>query len=191
MSAVAMNGRDAASLLEVAEACKIVVLCEDAAARERAVEVFTRIAATFGGELEFSITCWIFGELEEQTSMLNATAAANSADIIMFSTRGAELPEAVSKWLDTFSQPNGKTGGALAFLLADSGNSSVPIGNMITRLAQAAQRLGMDFIPLMPWPVNQPISETVNEVKGVEWRTTTGRKELVGHTSHDHWGLNE
>ena len=39
-------------------------------------------------------------------------------------------------------------GGALAFLLVDPGNPSAAVGNMIARLAQAAHRLEMDFIPL-------------------------------------------
>ena len=187
MSAMALDRNEATSLWEVAEACKIVVLCEDAAARARAVEVFDRISTSLADGLTFAINCWNFADLTGQESAQCASEAAASADIIMFSTRDTGLPVAVSAWLDAFSQPNGKSEGALAFLVVDPGNPSAAIGNMISRLAQAAHRLGMDFIPLVPTAVE----EKIHEVKAAEWTMTAARKRMVDRPSYSHWGLNE
>ena len=187
MSAKALDRNEVTTLWEVAEACKIVVLCEDAAARDRAVEVFDRISTSLADGLTFAINCWHFADLAEQESAQCASQAAAGADIIMFSTRGTGLPVAVNEWLDAFSQPKGKSEGALAFLMVDPCNPSAAIGNMISRLAEAAQRLGMDFIPLVPLAAE----EKIQEVKAAEWTMTAARKQNVDRPSYSHWGLNE
>lgn len=184
---MAMNGLNVTSRWEVTEACKIAVMCEDAASRDRAVEVFNRISATFRGELAFAISCWNFGELAEPECARSAAKAAASADIIMYSTRVAELPVTVGERLNGFAQPNGKSGFALAFLLTNPDNPSASIGNMVSRLAQVAHRLGMDFIPLMPMPVDRKFQD----IKATEWTVTAVRKEIGVRSSYDHWGLNE
>jgi hypothetical protein len=187
MSAMAMNGLKIASRWEVTETCKVAVMCEDAASRDRAVEVFNRISATFRGELAFAISCWNFGELAEAECARSAAAAAASADIIMYSTRVVELPVTVGERLDGFAQPKGESGFALAFLLTNPDNPSASIGNMISRLTQVAHRLGMDFVPLMPMPVDR----RGQDIKATEWTVTAVRKEVGGRSSYDHWGLNE
>ena len=66
MSAVALSENNVPSLWEVTETCKIVVLCEDVAARDRAVEMFNRISNSLADDLTFAINCWNFQELTEQ-----------------------------------------------------------------------------------------------------------------------------
>ena len=182
-----MNGRKVTSRWEVTETCKVAVLCEDAASRDRAIEVFNRISATLRGELAFAISCWNFGELAEPECARSAAEAAASADIIMYSTRVVELPVTTGERLNGFSESNGKSGFALAFLLTHPDSPSAPIRNMISRLEQVAQGLGMDFIPLMPMPVDKQFQD----IKATEWTVTAVRKEAGGGSSYDHWGLNE
>lgn len=187
MSAVALTGNNVPSLWDVAETCKIVVLCEDAAARERAVEVFNRISNFIDDDLTFAINCWNFQDLMEDESARCVSVAAAAADIIMFSTRNTDLPMAVGEWLDGFSLRQDKSEGALAFLVVDPGNPSAAVGNMIAQLAQAAHRLGMDFIPLVP----VAIEEQVQETKAMGWTVTATRKPVFDRPSYSHWGLNE
>ena len=187
MSAVALTGNNVPSLWAVAEACKIVVLCEDAAARHRAVEVFNRISNSIADDLTFAINCWNFQDLAEQESAQCISRAAAAADIIMFSTRGSDLPVVVTNWLDAFSLPNGKTEGALAFLVVDPTGASASIANLISRLAQAAHRLGMDFIPLVPMVTEEKVPAT----KAMDWTVTGMRNQLFDQPSGSHWGLNE
>ena len=187
MSAMAMNGLKVTSRWGVRETCKVVVMCEDIPSHDRAVEVFDRISATFRNELTFAISCWKFEELAEPEFACRAAEAAAGADIIMYSTRVVELPVTVGDRMDGFVQPKGNSGFALAFLLTNPDNPSASIGNMISQLAQIADRLGMDFVPLMPMPVDK----RVPEIKPTEWTVTAVRSAVGGRSSYDHWGLNE
>jgi hypothetical protein len=189
MSASAISGRSASSLEEITDACKIVVLCEDSAARDRAVELFNRISASFSGDLSFAITCWNYGELAEQSSGQSASEAAALADIIMFSTRSSDLPSAVGNWLDGIAHPKGKSEGALAFMLTDPDNPTAPAAKMITQLTEAARRLDMDFIPLMP--AAPAVQKVESDTKMPEWIVTASKRDSFDRPTYDHWGLNE
>lgn len=187
MSASAINGRKAASLQEVSEACKIVVLCEDIPARDRAMEIFNRITANFKDDLTFAITCWNFGELAEASSGQSAAEAAALADIIVFSIRTSDLPSTVNNWLDGIAQPKGKTDGALAFMLTDPSHPAERVETMVSQLMAAAHRLGLEFIPLAPTPAVKKIEPESSP----EWIVTATRKKVVDRPPYDHWGLNE
>jgi hypothetical protein len=173
MSASAIIGRRTTSLEEAAAACKILVLCDDATARTKAMEVFERVSAGLQSELTFDISSWDFVELEEKDSGRTAAEAAAGADIIMFSTHGTELPDAVGRWLDGIQHSNERSAGALAFMPIDPNKPSTATGKILPQLTKAAQRLGMDFIPF---------TETQKKIKSTE-RPITG--------PYDHWGLNE
>jgi hypothetical protein len=187
MSAMAMNGLKDTSRWGVRETCKVAVMCEDVASRDRAVEVFDRISATLRSELVFAISCWNFEELAEPECARRAAEAAAAADIIMYSTRVVVLPVTVGERMDGFVQPKAKFEFALAFLLTNPDNLSASVGNMISQLAQIAHRLGVDFVPLTPMPADK----RVPDVKPTEWTVTAVRSGVGGRSSYDHWGLNE
>lgn len=188
MSASAINDQSAYRLGEIADACRIVMLCEDATARDRALEVFNRISNTFDGELKFAVASWDFREMAHHASARAAAEAAEAADIILFSARSSDLPPAISQWLDRIAVNKGTSSGALAFLPVSPAGPPAQFGNIVSELSDAAFRLGLDFIPLSQTPAVrkiQPIPQFA------EFNPTPTVNRPLDRLPMDHWGLNE
>jgi hypothetical protein len=170
--------------LEGADPCQFLVLYEDAAAHDAAMEICERLMSHFGSELSFAFSFWTFKELATPVSAHWAAEAVNRADIILLALQGRDLaPEAVN-WLDACARARTKMEGALAVLVTSPLTASLMIESLLSRMRFIAHRLRMDFLPLVPSlpgdsreapPV--PLSAALDQIR-----------EPAGH---DHWGLNE
>jgi hypothetical protein len=180
MSASALNEK---ILAEAPKACRILILCEDFAAYERAVEVCRRIQARFGDEFEFDFNCWTFWELADADCARLAADSARFADIIMVSLHNAVSSAALEAWLDDFPGSRIRAEGALVLVRMEfAGQESA--GELAARLEQWAMRLGMDFVPLISG-VSRMFTQ-MNRLVGME-----AVREFPERRNYDHWGLNE
>ncbi len=161
---------------EAADTCKVVVLCENALARAQAVHVCEHLLAQFGEDLDFEFGWWKLSRLAESPLAERIRQAAAAADIVIFCVRGGELPAAAATWLDSWAASGAQSEGVLACASTEWPHRCSD--NTLSRLQQAAQRLGMDFIRFTP--AESPAAR-LSQVQAPD------------RCPHDirHWGLNE
>jgi hypothetical protein len=169
--------------LEGANPCQFLVLYEDAAAHDLAMEVCGGVMARFEAELEFAFSFWKIKDLDDPASAHWAAEAVARADIILFSLPAHDLTSETSQWLDVCAQARTKAEGALALIVTEASNANLAVGALLSRLQSAAHRLRMDFLPLLP-PPNTSIEAAAVPLP-------VGLNEFQEEPGSNHWGLNE
>lgn len=164
--------------LEGANPCQFLVMYEDAAAHDLAMEVCDGVTARFGTELTFAFSFWKFSDLSDPALAHWAAEAVARADIILFSVPGRDLAPETSRWLDACVQSRTKAEGALALMITEPASAGLAVEGLVSRLQFAAHRLRMDFLPLLP-PGTSAHSKPA-------WF-----REAPAEPGRNHWGLNE
>jgi hypothetical protein len=167
--------------------CRVVVVYEDIAAHDRAMELAGRLDEEMGLDLPFTFDSWNFKDLGEPASAQAATEAAARADIILVSAHGNDLPSAVGHWLEHCAGERTSAEGALALFLAEPFMLSAASEAIIARLRYAASLLKMDFVSLIPRPAEQ-IIQSFKQRAGV---ISAAVREYPDRPGGGHWGLNE
>jgi hypothetical protein len=180
MSAFAVNEK---ITTEAPKACRILILCEDFVAYERAVEVCRRIQARFGDEFEFDFNCWTFWELADTDCARLAADSARFADIIMVSLHNAVSSPVLEAWLNAFPGSRIRAEGALVLVRMEFADPE-PARELSARLEQWATRLEMDFVPLI-----SGVSKMFTQMN--PWAGMEAAQEFPERRNYDHWGLNE
>jgi len=170
--------------LEGANPCRFLVMYEDAAAHDLAMDVCGGVLVRFEAELAFTFSFWKFKDLEDPASAHWATEAVVRADIILFSLPGHDLTPEISHWLDACVQARTKAEGALAVIVTEAPGAGLAFGALLSRLQFAAHRLRMDFLPLLP-----PLPDASIEASTAQW--PAGLNESQEEPGGNHWGLNE
>jgi hypothetical protein len=170
--------------LEEVNPCQILVVCEDAAAHDAAMEVCARLLARFEREIPFAFSFWKFNDLNEAASAHWAADAVARADIVLFSLAARDLSPETANWLDSCVQARKKEAGALALVITGLPGSGLAVEALLFRMQYAASRLRMDFLPLVP-----PLSDTGNAVS--EGQLPPYFHETLDEPGGNHWGLNE
>ena len=170
--------------LEVANRCHFLVMCEDAVAHDRAMEVCSGIIARFDVELAFVFSFWKFKDLNDSVSAHSAAQAVARADIILFSLSDPVLTPAATNWLDFCVKTRTKTEGALAVMVANVQGLGLAVEALVLRLQYAANQLRMDFLPLLPEITGTNIETTADSAVAL-------RKQSMEEPGFNHWGLNE
>jgi len=170
--------------LEGADPCQFLVLYEDAIAHDLATAVCKRLLAHLGAELAFAFSFWKFQDLDAPASAHWAAAAVARADVILFFLHGRDPAPAAVNWLDACSRTRTKAEGALAVLVTGTGNAGLTVEALLSRVRFIAQRLRMDFVPLVPPSLDAKVEPPPNPLP-VALDQTRERSRL------NHWGLNE
>jgi hypothetical protein len=170
--------------LEDVNPCHFLVMYEDAAAHDLAMEVCGGVVARFEAELAFDFSFWKVKDLNDPVSARWAAEAVARADIILFSLPGRDLTPETSQWLDACVQARTKVEGALAVIVTEVPSAGLAVGGLLSRLQLAAHRLRMDFLPLRTTRPDMSI-----EVSTTQW--PTGLNEFQEEPGSNHWGLNE
>jgi hypothetical protein len=160
---------------------------EDLAAHDRAMEMAARLAAECGDDPSIVFHSWNFKDLGEPARSLQAVENAVGADVIVVAGHGNDLPGSVGTWLAACATARARDDGALALLLTEPYMLSASSGAIVATLEHAASRLRMDFVPLMPYPVERMIASLSAgaAVANSVWEAIFDRPRF------DHWGLNE
>jgi len=129
------------------EVCSVVVLYEDVATRDAAVELCDTLTARFGAELEFEFTWWGFRYLAEEEIAKQAASAALAADLILVSVRKPEdLPLEVKAWFERWLSDREPAEGALVVLQTEKETPQQPGRDPYLQLV--ALRAKLDYLPL-------------------------------------------
>lgn len=165
--------------LEGAGPCQLVVVYEDAAAHDLAMEVCTRVVARFEPELQFTFSFWQFKDLDNPASAHWVAEAMVRADIVLFSLQGHDLSPETIHWLDSGIPARTKASGALAVMVTERGGTDPVVEALLSRMESAARRWHMDFLPLLlaPRTPADPLPALLPETQMEPGST--------------HWGLNE
>lgn len=170
--------------MEEANPCHFLVIYEDAAAHDLAMEVCGGVTSRFDADLTFAFSFWKVRDLQDPVLAHWAAEAVAHADIILFSVPGHDLaPEAVN-WLDACIPTRTKSEGALALTITEPAGAGLAIEALLSRLQFAAYRLRMDFLPLLSSSAGARMGAPANPPLAVLDRF---RDEAGGN----HWGLNE
>jgi hypothetical protein len=169
------------------EKCAVVVLYEGTIAHDKAMEVCERLSQEVGGDVVFEFTCWRFARLADPLFAGQAHEAAARADVILFATHGGDLPEELSEWLTRCAIRIHRSEAAISVLFVEPISPSSSIGPVLSQLEGTAQRLRMDFLPLIPLQTRQAI-ETVERRERTVASLLSGARPQQ-HSSH--YGLND
>ena len=170
--------------LEGANPCHFLVIYEDAAAHDLAMEVCGGVISRFDAELAFAFSFWKVNDLQDPVLAHWAAEAVNRADIILFSLAGHDLAPEATQWLDACIQARTKSEGALALIVPKASGGGLAVEALLSRLQFAAHRLRMDFLPLLPLPPGAGRGTPADVSLAL---LNKAQEESRGN----HWGLNE
>jgi hypothetical protein len=129
----------------------VVVVFEDAAARERAVAFCDQLVAQFWEKCDFEVSWWPFTMIEETGSAKEAALKASCADLILFSaTPEGDFPLAVKAWIETWLNKRGDREGMLVGLMDSLADPARREGQKHHCLRSAAHHGAMDYLTHVP-----------------------------------------
>lgn len=183
MSSSAHNGIATTASVESESACRLLVIYEDDAAHERAMEAAQHLSLQFKDEVTFAVASCAFPDLARHDSAAGAFEAAALADVLVVATHGRLSAEA-GDWLESSLARRKGREGALVLLLVEPVDPTAPILSLLARWNRAAANLKMDFLPLLPRSAEELLA-----------RMPSPSATLPQSRGHEkppsHWGLNE
>ena len=167
-----------------ANACHFMVVYEDVAAHDLAMEVCGGVVASLETDLAFKFSFWKLKDLNDPAAVHRVAEVVAHADILLFSVPGRDLTPEAMNWLDISVSARTKMEGALALILSGAPGPALAVEALLSRLQFAAHRLRMDFLPLL--------SLSPGEGRGAPADPSlTLLDRLREEPGNDHWGLNE
>lgn len=139
--AARISPADAPTLLSV------VLVYENAAARERIEGVYAHLLGKLSKDFEFGCTWCSFYDFKDARNTAEFTAAAVDADLIVFSSHAEiEPPLPLRDWVEGWVHSKKAQDAVLAALLFQNQDSEDGPQSLHSYLREVAQRGGMDFL---------------------------------------------
>ena len=161
----------------------VVVLYDDSATRQRAMEVCDHLAQRFWSEVELKFHWWRTDFLED-TGMA-ATAAENSCNadfIVVCVVPDGELSPVLRHWFEAWvSQREGREG-ALIDLTATIGPSPLAAQRKKIFLRDMAHRAGMDYLTHFPPVINRSLPDSFESASLRATQMTTVLDGILQHS---------
>jgi hypothetical protein len=177
--------------------CRVCVVYEDTAARDRAVGLSHHLTEQFWPEVDFDFSWWRMRYLEDPEIAEAAALAAVEADILVVSAGTlTDPPGEVRPWFELWVPHRPARAGVLLPLLHPAGAEELSESPWLTVLEEVAQQSGLECLlpsqlrgsPLFSDPARR-LRQRAQHVSGV-----------LDHILHNlgkppsppmHWGLNE
>ena len=149
--------------LEPKAAWSVVVVYEDPAAREQAVNFCDQLVKRFWARFEFDVSWWSFAMLQQEPVATEAAERAARADLIVFSSAlQGDFPASVRDWLESWLNRRGDREGILAGLMDPGADLSGREGPKHNYLRQVAHRAAMDYLTQVPHNISRSIPESLD-----------------------------
>ena len=166
--------------LEDKRTWSVVVVYEDAAAREEAVRFCDLLIERFWARYEFDVGWWSFAMLEEDDSAREATRKATEAALIVFAPRlDGEVPIAVQKWIEGWLGDRGDREGALVGLLDPGAGLSGGLASKYVYLRTVAHRCGLDYLTQLPEDIARAIPDSLESYNERAAQVTSVLDEIL------------
>jgi hypothetical protein len=147
------------SLTTGSEVFSALIAYEDAATRQRAMQVCERLVQKFWKDMEFDFSWWRFDFLRDAEFARQAGRRATRSDLILFSAHARrELPSVVEKWIETWLPGRGDLDGVLVAMIGTAEDELKGLSPIQVYLREVAQRGNMDYL-------SQSVGAPVNELK--------------------------
>jgi len=159
-----MTGVNEDSVRQEAKAvCRVVVVYEDAAARDRAVAFCDQLVGRFWNRFEFEVNWWSFAHLEAATSAHDSAGQAAQADLVIFAAAPeGDFPSSVPAWLETWIDQRADREGMLVGLM-EAAESLGPLQSQKHHyLRHAAHRGAMDYLTQVPDEISRTIPDSLD-----------------------------
>jgi hypothetical protein len=149
--------------LETKAAWSVVVVYEDAAARERAVTFCDQLIKRFWAKCEFDVSWWPFALLDQTPATKDATERAAQADVIVLSaTPEGDFPLPVKAWVEAWLNRRGDREGMLVGLMEPVPGTSDREGEKHHYLRNAAHHGAMDYLTQIPQDISRLIPDSLD-----------------------------
>ena len=159
MTRISENG----ARLGAKTARSVVVVHEDAAARERAVEFCDQLVRRFWARFEFEVSWCSFAQLEEAGQAKAAAEKAAGADLVVFcATPEGDFPLVLKGWVERWLRLRGEREGMLVGLVDPANGTHVAEGPKHHWLRGAARRLGMDYLTQVPHDLSRTMPDSLD-----------------------------
>jgi hypothetical protein len=183
------SGRETGELPQL----NLVVVYEDTATRDRALQVCDHLAIELEDEVHFNVTWWRMDFLTNPSIAWQATEAALRADMILFSLHaGPTLPPALEHWAQSWVEEREISGGAVVGLIGSRQEFANWASPRHARLAKLAENARMDYLPQGCFNPDEISAAAMSQVGERAHSLTPLLKEILSHPHpSSHWGLNE
>ncbi len=149
--------------LEEKTAWSVVVLYEDAAARDRAVGFCDQMVSRFWAKCELDVSWWSFTLLEQAHPAKAAAEKAAGADLILFSAvPEGEFPLPVKAWIETWLNQRGQREGVLVGLMEPAAGICGPEGPKHHYLRHTAHRGALDYLTHVPQDISGSMPDSLD-----------------------------
>jgi hypothetical protein len=141
----------------------VVVVYEDAAARERAVCFCDQLVSRFWPQCDFNVSWWPFAMLERADSAREAAEKAVRGDVIVFATtQEGDFPRAIKSWIETWLHQRGDREGMLVALFEPSEGVGSREGQKHHCLRNVAHHGAMDYLTQVPQDLSRSIPDSLD-----------------------------
>jgi hypothetical protein len=149
--------------LETKAALSVVVVYEDAAARECAVTFCDQLVSRFWAKCAFDVSWWPFALLNQAPATEEAAERAAQADLIVLSaTPEGDFPLPVKAWVETWLNQRGDREGTLVGLMEPVAGAGDREGPKHHYLRKAAHRGSMDYLTQVPPDITRSIPDSLD-----------------------------
>lgn len=159
-----------------------VVLYDDAATRQRAMEVCDHLVQRFWEEVDLKFHWWRSDFLED--AGMAATAADNSrnADFILVSIQpDREISPEVQQWFEAWVEQRGGREGALIDLTGSAESASLAAHRKKLYLREIAHRAGMDYLAHLPAFINRSLPDSFESASLRATQITAVLDDILHH----------
>jgi len=144
----------------------MIVISQDRACRDRAVNFCDELMKRFWAQCEFDISWLSFGDLSRENEFRNAAVKAGSADVVLFSMDpAADAPLKLQSWAEAWLAKRSDHEG-LVIGLGDPGH--IPGGGVsknFVYVRNLAHRAGMDYLTELPDQMGPAIPDSLDSYR--------------------------
>jgi len=158
----------------------IVVIYEDAATREHAVQACDHLVKRFWADGELDVNWWSCDMLANPGMARQGVEKAVQADLIILSLqRDRELASSVSEWIEGWLPERGDREGALVDLTGQDAEAGGAAAERHIYLRHAAHRAGMDYLTREPETISWCLPDSLESVAARADRVTSVLDEIL------------
>ena len=181
------------SLAKKGDPFSAVVLYEDHATRDRAMEICDRLVHKFWADVEFEFNWWRFDFLSDSTLAGDAVRLAARSELILLAAHaGRELPPPVTRWIESWLPIREPGFGVLVAMIGTEADQLKGLSPIHVYLREAAQRANMDYLPQV---IDAPLGKLDASIETISNRAekVTSLLDNILHRppSPMRWGINE
>jgi hypothetical protein len=164
------------------ETSRIIVIYENAEAREMAIRSSQELAALLPASAGLNVNWWSFALLSDAAFASSAAQKAVKADLLVFAiTPEGDLPQEIKLWLeDWICQRRVREGAVVGLVLLESPPRPGEIACLKEiYLRHAAHRAGMDYLSQVPSALSLGMPDSLDSYRARAGQVTSVLDEIL------------